>query len=70
MGLERMKVLIISHVKIFLGNKYDSYIRTARNGKITSTGKVYNKTVVKRKKKKGFQRAYLEPTGTSTMKLS
>ena len=24
-GLERMKVLIISHVKIFLSNNYDSY---------------------------------------------
>ena len=24
-GLEKMKVLIISHVKIFLSNNYDSY---------------------------------------------
>ena len=25
-GLERMEVLITSHVKVFLGNKYSSYI--------------------------------------------
>ena len=25
-GLERIEVLITSHVKVFLGNKYNSYI--------------------------------------------
>ena len=60
-----MKVLITSHMKVFLGNKYNSYIHTARNAKVTSTRIVYEKTVMKRK----FSEAYLEPTGTSTMKL-
>ena len=43
-GLERMEVLITSHMKIFLGNKYNSYIHTARNAKVTSTRIVYEKT--------------------------
>ena len=30
-GLERMEVSITSIVKVFLGNKYNSYIQTARN---------------------------------------
>ena len=30
-GLERMKVLITSHITVFLGNKYNSYIHTAQN---------------------------------------
>ena len=53
-GLERMEVLITSHVKVFLGNECNSYIHTARNAKVTSTRNVYEKTVIKRKK--GFQR--------------
>ena len=44
-GVERMKVLITSHVKVFLGN-----IHTARNAKVTSTRNVYEKTVMKWKK--------------------
>ena len=52
-GLERMEVLITSYVKVFLGNKYNSYINTARNAKVTSTKNVYKKTVMKRTK--GFQ---------------
>ena len=36
-GLERMEILITSHVKVFLGNRYDGYIHTARNPKINST---------------------------------
>ena len=43
-GLERMEVLITSDVKVFLGNKYNSYIDTARNAKVTSTRNVYEKT--------------------------
>ena len=54
-GLERMEVLITSHVNVFLGNKYHSYIHTARYAQVTSTRNVYEKTVMKRKKK-GFQR--------------
>ena len=46
---------ITSHVKVFLGNKHNVYIRSARNAKITSTRNVYEKTVMKRKKK-SFQR--------------
>ena len=53
-GLERMEVLITSHVKVFLGNECNSYIHTARNAKVTSTRNVYEKTAIKRKK--GFQR--------------
>ena len=50
-SLERMEVLIASHVKLFLGNKYNSYIPTARNVMVTSTRHVYEKTVMKQKKK-------------------
>ena len=53
-GLERMEVLITSHMKVFLGNIYNSYIHTARNAKVTSTRNVCEKTVTKWKK--GFQR--------------
>ena len=59
-----MEVLIISHMKVFLGNKYNRYIHTAQNAKVTSTRIVYEKTVRNR-----FSEAYLEPTRTSTMKL-
>ena len=60
-----MKILITSHMKVFLGNKYNSYIHTARNAKVTFTRIVYEKTAMKGK----FSEAYLEPTRTSTMKL-
>ena len=50
-----MEVLITSYVKVCLGNKYISYIYTARNAKVTSTRNVYEKTVMKRKNK-GYQR--------------
>ena len=40
-----MEVLITSHVKVFLDNKYNSYIHTARNPKVTSTRNVYEKTI-------------------------
>ena len=57
-GLERMEVLITSHMKVFLGNKYNSYIHTARNSKITSTRIVYEKTVMKRKVFRGVFRTH------------
>ena len=44
-----MDVLITSHMKVFLGNKYNSYIHTTRNAKVTSARIVYEKTVMKRK---------------------
>ena len=47
--LERMEVLITSHMKVFLGNKYNSYIHNARNARVTSTRIVYEKTLTKRK---------------------
>ena len=50
-----MEALIPSHMKLFLGNKYASYIHTARNPKATVTRNVYEKTLMKRKKK-CFQR--------------
>ena len=49
--LERIQVLITSHVKVFLGNKYNSYIHIARNATVTSTRNVCEKTAMKRKKK-------------------
>ena len=52
-GLERMEVLITSHVKVFPRNKYNSYTHTAR--KVTYTRNVYEKTVMKQKKK-SFER--------------
>ena len=48
-GLERMEVLITSHMKVFLWNKYNSYIHTARNAKVTSTRIIYEKTATKQK---------------------
>ena len=57
-GLERMEVLITSRMKVFLGNKYNSYIHTARNAKVTSTRIVYEKTVMKRKVFKGVFRTH------------
>ena len=44
-----MEVLITSHMKVFPVNKYNSYIHTARNAKVTSTRIFYEKTVMKRK---------------------
>ena len=45
-----MEVLITSHVKVFLGNKYNSHIHTAQNARVTSARNVYEKSVMKRKK--------------------
>ena len=59
-GLERMEVLITSHMKVFLGNKYNSYLHTARNdAKVTSTRIIYEKTVMKRKVFRGAFRTHL-----------
>ena len=57
-GLERMEVLITSNMKIFLGNKYNIYIHTARNAKITSTRIVHEKSVTKREVFKGVFRTH------------
>ena len=53
-----MEILITSHMKVFLGNKYNSYIRTAPNAKVTSTRIVYEKTVKKRKVFRGVFRTH------------
>ena len=53
-----MEVLITSHVKVFLGNKYNSYIHTARNAKVTSTRIVYEKIVMKGKVFRGVFRTH------------
>ena len=50
-----MAVLITSHVQVSLGNKYNSYIHSAPNAKVTSVRNIYEKTVMKRKNK-DFQR--------------
>ena len=53
-----MEVLITSHMKVFLGNKYNSYIHTARNAKVTSNRIAYEKTVMKRKVFRGVFRTH------------
>ena len=53
-----MEVLIKSHMKVFLGNKYNSYIHTARNAKVTSTRIIYEKTAMKRKIFRGVFRTH------------
>ena len=49
---------IPSHMKVFLGNEYNSYIHTARNAKVTSTRIVYEKTLTKRKVFRGVFRTH------------
>ena len=56
--LERMEVLIASSMKVFLSNKYNSYVHTARNAKVTSSRIVYEKTVMKRKVFRGVFRTH------------
>ena len=51
-----MEVLITFHIKVFLGNKYNSYIHTAQNAKVTSTRIIYETTVMKLKVFKGVFR--------------
>ena len=53
-----MEVLLTSHMKVFLGNEYNSYIHTARNAKVTSTRIVYEKTLMKRKVFRGVFRTH------------
>ena len=55
-----MEVLITSHMKVFLDNKYNSYIyiHTAQNAKVTSTRTVFEKTVMKRKFFRGVFRTH------------
>ena len=53
-----MEVLITSHMKVFVGNKYNSYIHAARNAKVTSARIVYEKTVMKRKVFRGVFRIH------------
>ena len=48
-----MEILIASHVKVFLGNKYNTYIMFDAN--VTSAKKVSEKTIMKQNKKV-FQR--------------
>ena len=50
-----MDALNTSHEKVFLGDKCNSYIHTARDAKLNCTRNIYEKTVMKRKKN-GFQR--------------
>ena len=54
-----MEVLLTSHMKVFLGNEYNSYIHTARNSKVTSTTRiVYEKTLMERKVFRGVFRTH------------
>ena len=47
-------------MKVFLGNKYDSFIHTVQYAKVTSTRNGYEKTVMKQEER--FSEVYLEPT--------
>ena len=42
-NLQRMEILITSHVNFFLRNKYNSYMHNASDAKVTSTRNVYKK---------------------------
>ena len=53
-----MEILNTSHMKAFLDNEYNSYTYTARNGKVTSTRMVYEKTLMKRKVFRGVFRTH------------
>ena len=53
-GLERMEVLITSHLKVFLSNKYYSYILLKIQRQLP-LAMFLKKNIIKRKKK-GFQR--------------
>ena len=57
-ALERMEVLIASHMKVFHGSKCNSYTCTAQNAKVTSTRIVYEKSVMKWKVFRGVFRAH------------
>ena len=57
-GLGGMEVLITSKMKVFFDDKYNSYIHTSRNAKVTSTKIVYEKTVIKRKNFRGVFRTH------------
>ena len=73
-----MEVLTKYHVKVFLGNKYNSYIHTVRNGRVTSARNICEKTVMKLKKclwencneteEEKISEVYLEDNRRSTMK--
>ena len=72
-GLERMEVLITSHMKIFLANRSNSYAHTARNAKVTlgRIGKgriVHEKTVMKRKVFRGVFRNHLNIYGEAFLR--
>ena len=63
--LERIEVLIASHVNFFLCNKCNS-LHTAQNPKVTSTGNVEKTNEMKEER---FSEVFLEPTEISTMEL-
>ena len=58
-GLERMEVLMTSHMKVFLGNKHNCNTYTVRNTKVNSIRIVYEKTVMKWKVFRGVFRTHL-----------
>ena len=57
-GFRKNEVLIISHLKVFLGNKYNSYIHTTCNATVTSNRNVCEETAMKRKKRIVFRGAF------------
>ena len=57
-GLEKIEVFyyIPFHMKVFLGNEYNTYIHTVQNAKVTFTKIVYEKTLMKCKVFRGVFR--------------
>ena len=53
-GLERMEILITFHVKVFLGNTYNSYIHTASN----NIGNLYEKYLWENCNETDFQKDF------------
>ena len=57
-GLERIEALIISHMKVFLGKEYNSYIHTARKAKVNFAKIVYEKALMTKKVFRGVFRTH------------
>ena len=53
-GLERMEILITLHVKVFLGNTYNSYIHIASN----NIGNLYEKYLWENCNETDFQKDF------------
>ena len=57
-GLERIEVLITSHMKVFLGKEYKSYIHTARKAKVNFAKNVHEQALMTQKVFRGVFRTH------------